>query len=736
MKRNRGHFLFPVILLIITFVALLFYQFQSISINKKNVNETLVDLANEKVETINSKFDGIIRALKMLSYSVEQDGNYSPAALRPWLKAAISNMDFKYIGISGPDGLMTLDDGRTLNCKDKDYFQSARNNKISIVKTTSMYNETLFVISVPIYDDSFKGIVVGAYNENMFSSLTGQKAFNGDASFTIFDMSGNVILRSENSNFEYGENVFDKIGTTMTFNGGKAYNPHKIIEDNIEGVVSFSINDKLKYATYRHFGLNDWGIIYGVPDSIVNEQVWKSTRQGVWLSLEIMSCALLLFLLIAKRQKKINEMFEDEIKMYSTDRLTGLKNEPGFAVAARESLDRVGDLTTKTPYIISFDINNFGTYNMLAGKEDGDKVLKAIAGIISKDIRPIESAARYYKDEFYCLMYGSEMDEIISRIEDIDEKFRKTLRSDNTIFMSYGIYRVENKEAAISEMADSAKDAERRVKGSVNKNIGIYNEDFRRSKIRREKMLLRMENALETGEFKALYQPKVNAQSRKIISAESLVRWQTQDERISPDEFIELFEESGFIVKLDFYMLEEVCKKLNRIEKSGMKPIPISVNFSRVHMYAPGFVENVSNILEKYDILPSLIIIEFTETVITSNVKQSISIINELRRKGFIVSLDDFGKGYSSLMLLRNVNVNEIKLDKGFLGNNWNSEKNKNIIRNIVNLAKSIGVVIVAEGIETEEQYRFLNLCGCDVMQGYYFSKPVSENEFDEIMRR
>ncbi len=241
----------------------------------------------------------------------------------------------------------------------------------------------------------------------------------------------------------------------------------------------------------------------------------------------------------------------------------------------------------------------------------------------------------------------------------------------------------------------------------------------------------KMEYALKNNEFKLYLQPKYNIKTSRIIGAEALVRWQEKNGNIiSPCDFIPLFELNGFIEKLDFYMLESACKQIRKWLDEGEKCIPISVNFSRIHMENEKIVEQIKKVVSGYGIPRKFIEIELTESTMINNERRMVNILNSLHESGFVLSMDDFGSGYSSLGLLKNLNVDIIKMDKSFLTNNTNEEKGNIVIESVIDLAKKLNIKTVAEGVETIEQVAFLECVNCEIAQGYYYSKPVPAELF------
>lgn len=240
-----------------------------------------------------------------------------------------------------------------------------------------------------------------------------------------------------------------------------------------------------------------------------------------------------------------------------------------------------------------------------------------------------------------------------------------------------------------------------------------------------------MEHALENNEFIVYFQPKVELKTNKIAGAEALVRWQnSKKELIPPNEFIPIFEKNGFITKLDIYVFEEVCKTIRKWLNEGINPIPVSVNLSRMHLQNPNFLKKYKEIQEKYEVPADLLEIELTETLVFENFEQLKKVIDDIHQMGFSCSIDDFGSGYSSLNLLKEIPVDILKLDRIFFSKK-NDKRGNSVIESIISLAKKLNMTTISEGVETISQVEFLRKADCDLVQGYVYSKPLAKDDFE-----
>ena len=241
--------------------------------------------------------------------------------------------------------------------------------------------------------------------------------------------------------------------------------------------------------------------------------------------------------------------------------------------------------------------------------------------------------------------------------------------------------------------------------------------------------------ALKNSEFKVFFQPKVSISHNKIVGAEALVRWiKPNGAIVTPDSFVPFLEKNGYIVNIDFFVYEEVCKYLRRRIDSGMTVVPISVNVSRIHMLKNDFISHLVEIVRRYRIAPELIELELTESVFIANEEDAIRTLGLLRERGFKVSIDDFGSGYSSLSLLKRMPVDVLKIDKGFFSGEHIQQKESILLSSVIDMADKMDIDIICEGVETEEQVDFLKHTNCDTAQGFFYAKPVPIADFEDLL--
>lgn len=275
------------------------------------------------------------------------------------------------------------------------------------------------------------------------------------------------------------------------------------------------------------------------------------------------------------------------------------------------------------------------------------------------------------------------------------------------------------------------------IQRAQNQTILYYDQAFQEKELREEILMHAIEPAISDREFEVYYQPKVNMNTRQLVGAEALVRWNRNGTYVLPMEFIPVCEKTGLIQKVDFYVLEEVCCHIAEWLKSGRRVVPVSVNFSKHHFFDNTVAERINAVAEKWNIPKHYLEIEFTETAYMADSQNLISSIDKLHEFGIASSMDDFGTGYSSLSMLQNMSFNTLKLDKSFLNDgNLGDARCSAVIENIIKMAKQLNMSIVSEGIETEKELEYMKNMQCDMAQGYLFDKPLPKLEFEKRMKQ
>ena len=427
-------------------------------------------------------------------------------------------------------------------------------------------------------------------------------------------------------------------------------------------------------------------------------------------------------------QGKLNGVVVDYLATY--DELTGIYNKQAFYAKTKEMLL---DNPDKNFDLLRINIERFKVLNDLFGESTGDKLLRYIGKFLKEINLPLCVSGRLYADNFVVCYEAGKGDSrrMINTLQMVADSFA----INNRTILSFGLYRIDDKTLPVSVMCDRANMALWKAKGNFKNPYCEYDEKMRQQVLKEQKIINAMEMAIQNKEFTLYLQPKYDIEKGIIIGAEALVRWiSLENGFISPGDFIPVFENNGFVYEVDKFIWEESCRYLRKWLDEGREVHPISVNVSRIDLYDPKLVQHLVDLREKYQLPSQYLELEITESAYTEDPEQIITITRQLREAGFVILMDDFGTGYSSLNMLKDIQIDVLKLDMGFLKSSDYSAKGGNILTAILKMAESLKMQTIAEGVETKEQVEFLKSIGCKYVQGFYYSKPLPVDEFEKLI--
>ena len=594
-------------------------------------------------------------------------------------------------------------------------------------------DEVCFAASVS-KNGLIQGYVIGVATAGKMLETNTSNASSMIAERYLTDRQGNIVAYSKNDKVYdgTGKNIFD----LLTRDSIDDYAAEQVREEvlnevNPQGIVTrdISVDGRKGHALYKQLsGVSDWAIYYIIYVDDVRESIMPILVEGfvsMFMVILIMSLMIIFVIrYIRGEQKKVYELAY-------VDELTRAPNENAFKEKATELLMENPDV----PYILTcFDIMNFRYINEGYGHLKADMLLRDIAVVLRESYTYQETFGRLSADRFVGLCVDDGRGE--DRKKFIDERLEKASEETGMkypIKFKVGIYYIRDKKEPISDMIDKANLARKSV---TTRNRGLqaeYREQLMEETRKQERVESRMHEALENGEFHPYLQPKWNMATDQIAGAEALIRW--IDEKgniIPPDEFIPVFERNGFIEHIDFYMLDEVCKYIRQMIDEGREVYPVSINQSRYLLYDPNYIMKVQEIMLKYRVPKGLIELEITETVFFNEKERMLDVMRNLKEFNMNLSIDDFGSGYSSLNLLRDIPFDVLKIDRGFLDESVQSDSGKWILRKIVEMAEGLHLKVICEGVETHEQVEMLLDIGCIYAQGYLYSRPIPIEEFME----
>jgi diguanylate cyclase (GGDEF)-like protein len=591
----------------------------------------------------------------------------------------------------------------------------------------------VFIYCVPVWaeDGSVAGVLAASTEISVFSEIldTGN-VMGGNGTIHLIGSEGNFLVRTDHRVIQEDmENIFDK----GYVNNAKADYLQEVMEKGESGFTSFRYGGTDYRIYLEPLGMNGW-YLFCVNTAHNSSSPLYQMLFLVRIIFIVMLCLEVAFILYTVRLLYRN--YHRLVKIAYYDPLTGAANMPHFMNSLQERLEKPGAFC-----LAAMNIRQFKFVNEIFGKEKGDQLLCLVKKVLEENLRESEFFCRSSADLFFLILEEKDRENVSRRLErimaEIGEGFQEKDCNNYQLLLYCGAWIPENYAPGAltaEEVRTHTFFAMQTANGSYQNNIWFYDTELHKTELLENYVESHMHQALERKEFRLFFQPKYELSGGALHSAEALVRWIPEDGRtIYPDQFIGLFEENGFCTKLDMYMFEQVCVHIRSWMDRGLKPIPVSINQSKPVFYEEGYIKRLNAILQKYRVPASLITLEILEGLALENEEVLNRKIRELQNAGFRISMDDFGTGYSSLNTLGRIQIDELKLDRAFLmeASKGESRRQYMIMEEIIRLAKRLGIHTVAEGVETEEDERMIRAMGCDCGQGYYYSRPVSAEEFD-----
>ncbi len=472
-----------------------------------------------------------------------------------------------------------------------------------------------------------------------------------------------------------------------------------------------------------------------VPQAIVEERFIKTAMQEYKLYRVGLVCPVpgeIVSITFTELEEGSSSCHKDHVTDY--DKLTGLPKRNKFSETVEAILQRDGaDVSAGKYALVYLDVIRFKAINDIYGMEAGDRLLKYIAEAIGSTLKKGDAVSRVDADKFVVFVKntGRELELQVEQILEMISQYELPFE----ISCNVGIYVTNEERLSVDAMIDRAVLAQSTIKGSYTSKYKYYTEELRNEMLSEQEISGMMTTAITDKQFVIYYQPQYNHSTGMLVGAEALVRWNHPERGlISPGIFIPIFEKNGFITKLDLYVFEGVCRFVRRCMEQNAKIVPISSNFSRYDIFQPDFVGQLEAIRKKYNVPAKYLRVEITESAIVGGSQHVNEIVRQLHECGYIVEMDDFGSGYSSLNVLKDIELDIIKLDMLFLSEESDSKRGGTILSAVVRMAKWLGLPVIAEGVETVEQADFLRSIGCNYIQGYLYSKPLQEEKYLELV--
>lgn len=702
---------------------------------KELLEKNIEDVAKQNAVTLHNQIGDKQNLLKnMVSVMQQESGSISDKYQE--LEDLVKNYGLKRAGLCDTSGMTTGTDGGFADLSERPFFKRGMQGKKSISgvlrDAMSAERSKVIVMTTPVYGkkDKITGVFGMTYDAETFNKTFESSSFSGKGFSCVINEQGQIVVTMGNDNIPLAENLYsDVLGQDP--DNDEVIHQLKAGAENGESFAGSCYIDGADYFYATPVSLMDgdvtWYALTFVPHEYLQarmDQVRSDLRMMNHFIFLIVLCGLFVYILITKRQHRV------VYALAYTDPVTGGGNFAGFLKQMEGIRIRDGS------YMVSMDISNFESVNIAAGKEASERLVKEIWDILNYSMLDSE-AAGHVRDEEYAAFFGvSDSDVLMRRLRRISEQIRALGRERDVpgIHPHFGIYRMDAGEK-IEESYTKAKLAVSFIDAVRGRQHAFYSEIDHQQLMRRRELEENFDSALANHNFEVWYQPKYSPDGKVLMGSEALIRWRDTDgSLIPPGEFIPLFEQNGYIARLDEYVFRAVCERQKEWLDTGYEICPVSINLSRASLYHAGLVDKYISIIAEYGLEPDCIQIEITESAIHGR-KKITDILGEFRSHGIRILMDDFGTGYSSLSTLNLNCFDTLKLDKSLI-DYIGDKKGEILLDHVIHMGHELGLHITAEGVENGDQLTYLGRLQCDDIQGFYFAKPMPAVNFEQTIMR
>ena len=695
----------------------------------KNIHKTISELGEQTATQLNFSINEQKKVVETIVDTINKGYFSNETEIFENYSDDLENYHFTRLVILDRDGNGRTSDGYIVTnypvtdeffSFDKVYLSENRKSTISDAQI-NIYSKAFYlngqekVLFATIYTKDYKEILL----RRLYNGLGGTYLINNDGEVLIDSFDSFDLIKENNVNLY--DRIIQKYNVTDDEKLAKINHMKENIKNKNTATFDITLGKETYFVHYENVGINDWYVISIVPVSAMANELnqFIVITLGACIFINCIIIAICVYIDISNQMKNR--------KLYKSaylDSVTLLGNENYFKENSKIFLGS----SKANKYVITIDINKFKVLNNLYGYEFCNKLLRTFGEKLKETLPANSIICRMHNDVFGIMIeYEKDIRKVLEKIyENVS-----IIDIDNIkihLNVSIGVCKIKKQDTDINKILDKSYIAREQIKGKYSSYYYMFDETLEEALIAEEELEHSMEDALKNKEFKIIYQPKFFTDSEKIAGAEALVRWYRKDRIITPNEFIPLFEKNKFILKLDLYIFEQVCKDMAYWKEEFDADIRISINVSKEHFTNENFIYQYIKIVDKYKVNRNNIELEITESATIDKNIDVVKIVDKIKSYGFKISLDDFGTGYSSLAMLQELPIDVIKIDKIFV-DKAEYDSNKNIINYMVLIAKRIGAEIVVEGVETKEQADFIKKLKCDIIQGYYYSKPITKEE-------
>lgn len=720
IKRNRIYILRMIVLGLVVFSLMIgafsiFYS-QTNRLLQQQSSFYLQEITTKSAERLKEKVYSDLRILEGLALFL---GEFDELDVNRWLTVMQDSSlfsEFQRFGFMLPNGHMFTTEIQDVDFSSREYFKEIMQGKttISDVFIDEIHQKRTLAYGAPvIHNQKVIGAIGFGLVTQEYEEILDISSFEGEGTLHLLDSNGMIIIKLGDSDIPKRLNLNN---FQNDFKEGKS------------GIIRLEGQEKPRLLAYAPVGVEDWVLLLEIPSTFLlkSQQQTKLYAMLLTLGYGILMLFFSYYILIKRRRYDLSLL-----KLAYVDKITGIANSALFVKRAEILLKE----KEYTYACVVLNIRNFKIIKDLFGYSYGDVLIKQIASMLPSFCSDNELYGREERDRFLLFLVLEGIEErVASLITTLNQITLPKTASFNLEIVA-GICYVKEPYLSIPICIDRASLAVNQLHNNHEISYLVYTDTIKKHLLIESEMVKDFQEALEFNQFFVQLQPKFNLNTETIIGAEALVRWNHPTKGLLPPlEFIPIFEKHNLITDLDMFVLTKVCEKFQAWKAQGITLLPISVNQSRIHLKNPSYVADLVSLVDSFGIDHSLLEFELTENIFLGSLEYLKEVVFSLRKQGFFVSIDDFGSFYSSLNMLKNITVDYLKLDREFLMEAEDDIRRRKVLHGVIRLAYDLGILIIAEGVETKEQVEMLKELGCTIAQGFYYERPIAIESYEKLL--
>lgn len=723
LKRRAKVFIGICISILIIILFSLFF------VIKNQIEEQTYNSIKESVLNINRRTSLVIEdellskqdILELIAIEIGNRNDENIPEILENLDRFVSQYGFYNMGVILPDGTCYNTLGEVLDLSPYEYVDKGFQGESVITEgyQAELEQKSLNIFVVPVYrDGEVECLLSACYEAEGFVELLNINSRVDDAQSIVLNSKGKLITDFG----EYTQKEYRELADSIEKDDSII--PSSEMRDN--SYFDIKHNGKEYIACMSKMNVNDWYCVSILLKNNYFKNIYSFERYLMILIVVLLMGIAAGFILLIYSQQRHRIKISESVFI---DSVTRKENYSYLETTFEKRKDK------EYLYVAALDIDAFKAVNVAYGSEESDKVLRYIGNTFEEEF-PMDEIYREHSDYFVAIIHADSEDEVTRKVKKYLQRIKSDISYTRVIpfSISMGICKVE-KGSSLHTAYTNAVIAKETVKVSTTEKYAFFNSNLKNVQLKNLEMNSSFASAVDNNEFQVFYQPKYDMRTKEVIGSEALVRWiKPNQEIVSPGDFIPCFEKNGKITALDEVMIEMVCREMKEMERKGLPIKRVSVNLSRLHLKKPKhIVRKISNLIKEYNVDPSKLSFEITESAVYDDSEAADYIVESLHRQGCQVDMDDYGTGMSGLQVLAKTKFDTVKLDGSFISN-INNQKTEIIIRSTIDMISDLGMELIVEGVETQEQVDFLVSNQCYFAQGYFYSRPLPRANYEEIL--